>query len=169
MLLMEIQLLKCIWGWKALGTKYLLSNKYYFILFECSCPGIATDAMVNIWKHVWLPSIHRSTQIYRQCSRPSLIKLWNFPINPFTKAGIILYMRPANERRRYSVTSSLIGWAHTQNDPTTRSATVSSKESILMTSCNSSFVRPLNHIKIRPLEDKLKNDCLTVNAFYAQP
>ena len=26
-------------------------------------------------------------------------------------------MRPANERRRYNVTSSLIGWAHTQNDP----------------------------------------------------
>ena len=33
------------------------------------------------------------------------------------RAGIILCMRPANERRRYSVTSSLIGWAHTQNDP----------------------------------------------------
>ena len=25
-------------------------------------------------------------------------------------------MRPANERRRYNVTSSLIGWAHTQDD-----------------------------------------------------
>ena len=31
-------------------------------------------------------------------------------------AGTILWMRPANERRRYNVTSSLIGWAHTQND-----------------------------------------------------
>ena len=31
--------------------------------------------------------------------------------------GIVLYMRPANERRRYNVTSSLNGWAHTQNDP----------------------------------------------------
>ena len=29
---------------------------------------------------------------------------------------IILWMRPANERRRYTVTSSLIGWAHSQND-----------------------------------------------------
>ena len=28
----------------------------------------------------------------------------------------ILWMRPANERRRYVVTSSLIGWAHTHND-----------------------------------------------------
>ena len=35
------------------------------------------------------------------------------------QAGIILCMRPANERRRYSVTSSLIGWAHAQNAPWT--------------------------------------------------
>ena len=33
------------------------------------------------------------------------------------EAGIILCMRPANERRRYNVTSSLIGWAHAQNKP----------------------------------------------------
>ena len=32
-------------------------------------------------------------------------------------AGIILWMRSDNERRCYIVTSSLIGWAHTQNDP----------------------------------------------------
>ena len=32
-------------------------------------------------------------------------------------AGTILYMRPANERRRYTVTSSLIGWAHSEIDP----------------------------------------------------
>ena len=30
---------------------------------------------------------------------------------------IILCTRPANKRRRYIVTSSFIGWAHTQNDP----------------------------------------------------
>ena len=35
----------------------------------------------------------------------------------YPKSGIILCMRPTNERRRYIVTSSLIGWAHTQNDP----------------------------------------------------
>ena len=33
-----------------------------------------------------------------------------------TFAGIILWMHPANERRRYIVTPSLIGWAHKQND-----------------------------------------------------
>ena len=31
--------------------------------------------------------------------------------------GIILCMHPANERRRYNVTSSLTGWVHAQNDP----------------------------------------------------
>ena len=34
-----------------------------------------------------------------------------------TGTGIILCARPADERRRYIVTSSLIGWVHTQNDP----------------------------------------------------
>ena len=29
--------------------------------------------------------------------------------------GIILSMRPANKRRRYNVTSSLIGWSHSQS------------------------------------------------------
>ena len=32
-------------------------------------------------------------------------------------AGLILGLRPANERRRYKVTSSLIGWAQTWNQP----------------------------------------------------
>ena len=32
---------------------------------------------------------------------------------------IILGMGSANERRRYNVTSSLIGWAHTKTDPHT--------------------------------------------------
>ena len=31
--------------------------------------------------------------------------------------GMISYMHPDNERWRYRVTSSLIGWVHTQNDP----------------------------------------------------
>ena len=32
-------------------------------------------------------------------------------------AGVILGLRPANERRRYKVTPSLIGWAQTKNQP----------------------------------------------------
>ena len=37
--------------------------------------------------------------------------------NELIAPGIILCIRPANERRRYNVNSSLIGWAYTQNDP----------------------------------------------------
>ena len=35
--------------------------------------------------------------------------------------GIILCMRSANERRRYSVTTPVIGWADTQYDPCDKS------------------------------------------------
>ena len=31
--------------------------------------------------------------------------------------GLIFCIRPANERWHYIVTSSLIGWAHAQDDP----------------------------------------------------
>ena len=44
---------------------------------------------------------------------PTLI----IPFSDITYSGIILLMCPANERRRYNVTSSLIGWANKQNDP----------------------------------------------------
>ena len=39
------------------------------------------------------------------------------PINSNVPAGIILCMRPGNETWRFSVTPSLIGWTHAQNDP----------------------------------------------------
>ena len=39
----------------------------------------------------------------------------NCMIYNYTWSGIILCIRPTNERWRYIATSSLIGWAHTQN------------------------------------------------------
>ena len=36
---------------------------------------------------------------------------------PMMSSGIILCMHPANERRCYNVTSSLIGWVHAHNNP----------------------------------------------------
>ena len=35
----------------------------------------------------------------------------------FEITGLILGLRPANERRRYKVTPSLIGWTQTYNHP----------------------------------------------------
>ena len=43
------------------------------------------------------------------------IMIWN--LNWAIPRDHFLCMRPTNERRRYNVTSSLIGWAHSQNDP----------------------------------------------------
>ena len=40
--------------------------------------------------------------------------------------GMIWWMPPANERRSYNVTSSLIAWVHTQNDPCWHSQSVHS-------------------------------------------
>ena len=45
--------------------------------------------------------------------------------------GIILCMRPANESRRYNVTSSLICWLHTENDPCRPITSVWSASSLL--------------------------------------
>ena len=40
---------------------------------------------------------------------------WMFisEMSPWTESGLILGLRPANERRCYLVTTSLIGWAQT--------------------------------------------------------
>ena len=80
---------------------------------------------MNQWWNQFLP--------HQMCARdakkrPSKIKLFQFvyviwPLfqifmwNHGGTAGIILCMCPGNKRRCYIVTSSLIGWAHTQNDP----------------------------------------------------
>ena len=44
---------------------------------------------------------------------------WRFEVQAYELGipGILLCMRPANERWRYTVTPSFIGWAHTQKDP----------------------------------------------------
>ena len=51
------------------------------------------------------------------------IKIWikiqqfSFKNTESTFTWVILWMRPAHARRHYNVTSSLIGWARSQNDP----------------------------------------------------
>ena len=47
---------------------------------------------------------------------PSTVVVWNHGKLGLLEAAIILYMHTANKRRRYIVTSSLIGWAHIEND-----------------------------------------------------
>ena len=45
------------------------------------------------------------------------IQLWRIFMTTLEELRILLFMRSANEGRRYIVTSSLIGWAHSQNEP----------------------------------------------------
>ena len=75
-------------------AQWLSSNKILELASTCS--GV-------YWK----------TSITKQFNwQPDYISMQTWPY-----AGIILFMRSPNERRRYTVTPSLIGWAHTQNDP----------------------------------------------------
>ena len=51
-------------------------------------------------------------------SKQSGSSLWILVVLNHTKEpGLMLGLRPANERRRYKVTPSLIGWAQTYNQP----------------------------------------------------
>ena len=46
-----------------------------------------------------------------------MIEIHFYLYDVIASTGIILCMCPANERRRYNVTLSFIGWTHTKNDP----------------------------------------------------
>ena len=72
-----------------------------------------TTLQSNVVSH-WLGAYtDRFLLRHSQC-----ISLFYSPAGIYYSAVVsILFMRPANERRRYCVTSSLIGWAHTQIDP----------------------------------------------------
>ena len=67
--------------------------------------------MVSKWYLVMVWWQHWATSHY-------LIQCWPRPYLWHHNAPwIILYLRPANERRRYIVTSALIGWVHAQMIP----------------------------------------------------
>ena len=96
--------------------------------FSCTIPSKLRCHNVNC-NHkacygTWLP-VHRHIQNHKggvkiEIKRPelesrgrSVYKAPWYGVN----SEIILWMHPTNERRRYNATSSLIDWAHTQNDP----------------------------------------------------
>ena len=71
----------------------------------------------------YLDRILQSCIFFAKLQSPKIVCLgtyitWQFcrQLSCSISAGIILHMRPANERRRYIVMSSLIGWVHSQND-----------------------------------------------------
>ena len=70
--------------------------------------------ITSLFNISWMESICLNTQPY---DAPPKTKKLTLKEQTNEEAGIILCMRSANERRRYIITSSLNGWAHTQNDP----------------------------------------------------
>ena len=69
--------------------------------------------------YYWLALLSRSRRIQLNGSCPLDYLHWGCPLVCYvghggphhTKAGLIRGLRPANKRRRYFVTTSLIGWA----------------------------------------------------------
>ena len=58
----------------------------------------------TVW---WLPQVYNGAAYTNKTVSSSWIRVQS------QKTGLILGLRPANERRRYKVTSFLIGWAQT--------------------------------------------------------
>ena len=73
---------------------------------DCWCTGVTAvlHQVIDFINYCSITSIFLWFQVRRTC--------WKLLI-----PGIILCIHQANERRRYIVTLSLIGWADTQNDP----------------------------------------------------
>ena len=82
-----------------------------------------------LWVHSLIYILHLSLSCYMlhhviidcamrliQLARGRITSMGNGSTK-YLNPEIILCMCPANERQHYNVTSSLIGWAHTKNDP----------------------------------------------------
>ena len=85
------------------GLTSLLTNGSAAFIWKLNCHWLKgfTKLLTGIWLYWyhWLP-----------LAAPTMA-------GSSSSTGIILCMRPVNERRRYNITSSLIGWAHSQNGP----------------------------------------------------
>ena len=126
-----------------------------------------TWLLMSLWGKCQGISRHEIDQIYPEYCR--IISASFNPLHPFFQIHHLIFkipfsripgqrsfcVCPANERRRYNVTSSLIGWAHTQNDPCSpRMACIISNFQKLI-----NFIGPiLQPIKYQPcITDILKN------------
>ena len=76
----------------------------HYLMFQSLC-------QLHMWSVSLARKIRRNRYTYQDLTLLRDISLYK------CSAGIILCMRPANERRRYIVTSSPIGCAHAQKDP----------------------------------------------------
>ena len=83
-------------------------------LFSIGRIGLQWNLYQNIM--IFIEENYFQNVVYKispNLSQPQYVILWLSG----TFSAIILCMHPANERWRYIVMASLIGWPHTQNDP----------------------------------------------------
>ena len=86
-----------------------------FLVIQMPKTAITRCLLWTFWRKiecVFITQYHiqRTNTVWSWCYNSYTVLLYCIP-------GIILCMHPANERWRYNVTSSLIGWAHAQNEP----------------------------------------------------
>ena len=62
-------------------------------------------------------SIANALEILQSCTKPLIFFLPSFSGHQWFCIGLILGLCPANERWRYFVTASFIGWAQALNQP----------------------------------------------------
>ena len=92
-----------------LNSEYVLAIDTPKLALMGELWGVYCERLGEIWPcYKW-----NHTVIWKELSWVFLLILHVL----LAHAGIILCMRPANERRCYNVTSSLIGWVHARNDP----------------------------------------------------
>ena len=101
-------------------------RRFNVIMTSLSCRVPAREAVHPDEKHIFLSCklvIHKhdissfSYQTYIEFLTDINKIRKNIKDGKDLSTGISLGMRPANGRRRYIVTTSLIGWAHTKIDP----------------------------------------------------
>ena len=88
-------------------------NKYQLISHETKIPGC-----MHTMLFLWGKEPYNNIKIDKSRTLRHLLNKegYFFSLTPYA-SGVIPGLRPANERRRYFVTTSLIGWTQTQNHP----------------------------------------------------
>ena len=107
---------KIIWKLHFSNGSYIFHGKYHchlnhiisiLFLYESVILDQMGNTLINL-------TLQLNTVIDCRCNFSTCSNFLNWNT---LRSELILGMDSANERRRYNVTSSLIGWAHTQNEP----------------------------------------------------
>ena len=135
--LAHYDMLKRILPWKVYPSIYYHRHSNAILTYIFRTSFTCSNRWIEISKHRLTSSLEMDTKIFAMCSLlcPSVwehykIRVFLYGPSPLCRShimyhagwpfciytGIIQCMRSADKIRRYIVTSSLIGWAYTQND-----------------------------------------------------